>query len=460
MKKVIATLLAGLMLAGTVAGCSSQPSGNNPSKTDTESTGGNTGEEITLKLAIFKGGYGDSYWTPVQEAFQKEYPNVKFEVQLDEQIGDLVKTQLNAGNVPDFIYCASNNTSGLMQAMIKSKQLMDITDLFEGELKEKIIPGFTDSATLQPYGDGKVYAAPIYYSTNGLWYNKTLFEEANLKVPTTLDEFWALGEQLNSGELLGKKRSLFTWQGQNPGYMETPILTTLLNHAGEDAVNAAFNFEDGAWSKDAMKEGLAFLPKLYNYTAEGVTGMEFTACEALVKTGEALFVPCGNWIIGELEKIDGEVINGKDFEWGFAPVPVMDASKDKYIYSTVEEMYIPKDAKNADMAKKFLAFQYSDEAIKLNAEKTGGIPPVLGAAEKVKDTIIAKSGVSSYDAFSSFDQGYKAYMKGFATVDSNINPKKEFYSPVASVMDGSKSIDEWTKEADDRAAQLKDKIVK
>ena len=36
-----------------------------------------------------------------------------------------------------------------------------------------------------------------------------------------------------------------------------------------------------------------------------------------------------------------------------------------------EQVYIPSKAKNADLAKKFITFMYSDEAAKLFAEESG-----------------------------------------------------------------------------------------
>ena len=69
--------------------------------------------------------------------------------------------------------------------------------------------------------------------------------------------------------------------------------------------------------------------------------------------GSALFVPCGSWIVGEMADITGEEINGKPFAWGFAPVPAMDGTTDKYLMSSVEEVYIPAASENVDADKGF-----------------------------------------------------------------------------------------------------------
>lgn len=63
--------------------------------------------------------------------------------------------------------------------MLKEHAIADISDVFDDELKSKLVGGITENAAAQPYGDGKVYLAPIIYTPTGLWYNKDMFGEGN-----------------------------------------------------------------------------------------------------------------------------------------------------------------------------------------------------------------------------------------------------------------------------------------
>ena len=68
--------------------------------------------------------------------------------------------------------------------------LLDLKPYIENEtLKfdnyEDILKGFKEETTL----DGKIYGMPFNKSTEVIWYNKTLFDELGLKVPTNYDEF-------------------------------------------------------------------------------------------------------------------------------------------------------------------------------------------------------------------------------------------------------------------------------
>lgn len=470
-KKVISMTMAATMMAASLAGCSSEkPQESTTAKaTDattqaqtegdksTEATTQANGDPVTLKLAIFKGGYGDSFWTAVTDAYTKEHPNVTFNIDCDPSIGEKVNSSMLAGDIPDFIYCPSSNQSGLAQRLIKDQALADITDVFESEeLKGKILEGFLDTSLSQPYGDGKVYLAPLYYTANGLFYNKTLFEEENLTVPSTWDEFFAMGDDIKDKEIAGKKRAMFTYQGGNaPGYMETVIIPMLTNKLGVEGMNNCFSYVEGAWDNDAVREVFGIIQKLGDYCLEGTTGIDHTTSQSTVKNGSALFVPCGSWIVGEMADIEGEEINGKAFEWGYAPIPATSATDDKYLMSSVEEVYIPKDAANVDAAKDFLKFLYSETAIKLNAEKTGGIPPVVGATELTKDTL----DPLVLSTFQAFENGYKPYIGGFVTVDSEIIPKKTFYGHVNSIIDKKETVDDWIAACEELSDNVRDNIV-
>ena len=95
---------------------------------------------------------------------------------------------------------------------IKGNLIADITDVLSmtvpGESKkvsEKIAGGFTDNSLTNPYGDGKTYLAPMFYSPCGLFYNAGFLTEKGWDVPPTWDEMWELGDQAAAAQayLLG-----------------------------------------------------------------------------------------------------------------------------------------------------------------------------------------------------------------------------------------------------------------
>ena len=63
----------------------------------------------------------------------------------------------------------------------------------------------------------------------------------------------------------------------------------------------------------------------------------------------------------------GEMANStpSDYEWGVMGVPKWSADESQSVYTFTEQMWIPADAENMDLAKDFIRFMYSDTVVDL-----------------------------------------------------------------------------------------------
>ncbi|MHC1750202.1 MAG: carbohydrate ABC transporter substrate-binding protein [Cellulosilyticaceae bacterium] len=452
MKKLTALLLTGALASSVLAGCSGQKPAEEATASQTPATTSEAqpAEQQELNIAIFQGGYGRDYWDAVAAEFEKENPGVKVNIEANPEIGEIIRPKILSGNAPDFIYLPSTNNSGIATALIKDKGLADITDVFTDEIKAKMLPGFLESSAMQPYGDGKIYLAPLYYSATGLFYNQDFFDKNNLKAPTTWDEFFALGEK---GKELG--RPLLTYQGIHPGYMEAFLIPAMVSAAGNENFAKATNYEDGAWEQEGIKKAMNKVAEIASkgYLMDGTVALDHTQAQSQWLLGKAMFIPCGGWLEGEMKDAPRE----EGFKWGFTAAPAFNVNDDKYALAAVEEMYIPASAKNMDMAKKFLAYQYSDKAIALNAEKAKGIPPVKGAADILKPYVED----ATYATYTVFENGYMPAIARFASVeDSEVRPDKAMYEQLTAVMSGEMTGDAWSAYMEKLADSVRDKVVK
>ena len=101
-----------------------------------------------LNIAVFEGGYGSAYWDEIIKRFEDAYPGVTVNMQISPKIGDIIRPQIVAGNVPDFISMNDNDSTGLISSMVKEHALMDLSDVFEEggidddtPLKDQVIDG-------------------------------------------------------------------------------------------------------------------------------------------------------------------------------------------------------------------------------------------------------------------------------------------------------------------------------
>lgn len=73
-----------------------------------------------------------------------------------------------------------------MKELVEGGYLTDLTDEWENYyVPAGVNPNLADSMTF----DGKIYGAPFNVLYSGVYYNKAVFDEYNLEIPTTFEEF-------------------------------------------------------------------------------------------------------------------------------------------------------------------------------------------------------------------------------------------------------------------------------
>ena len=432
-KKVVSLVLAACMCTGLLAGCNLKDGekGDIPSKSE---------EKKELNIAIFEGGYGPDYWNEIVEKFEEKNPGVTVNMQISPKIGDIIRPQIVAGNVPDFISMNDNDQTGVITSLIKENGLTDLTDVFEGPgledetpLKDQVIEGVLDTAKCAPYGDGKIYLAPFNAGPMGLVYNKTLFEENGWELPVTWDDFFKLGDQAKE-----KKIALFTYAGIYPGYMESLLWPALASASGLENVKEIASYKEGSFQKPEVLKVLENIRKISEggYLMEGTASLNHTQSQTDMMMNKALFIANGNWMEGEMK----EAPRADGFEFGLCPAPVLKEGDTRYVMTSVEQFSIPKNAKNAELAKEFLRFLYTEESVKLFAEKANGIYALKNATEWSKG--IVTDGVYNmnqiYDEATSMVFGWDAMPEG-----CKVDITAPVFNVITDVMNGKMSAEDW-----------------
>ncbi len=425
MKKLLAILLVGLLV---LTGCSANK--------DNEDLSG------TLTIYGLAGGYGTAAWEAVVEEFEKLY-DIEVELVMEQNIGDILRPKVQADEAPDLVYLAVGSTDGFTDTMVAEKAITEISDLLEmtvpGEdvkVKDKVLPGFMDSNRVRPYDDGELYLTPHFYSPLGMFYNKGLFEEKNWEIPGTWEEMFALGDTAKEEGI-----ALFTYP--TTGYFDG-FFSSLLNVVvGPEHYNKLMNYDVEAWKDAKTKEAFEIVGKLAEYTHENTVaqanGEGFQKNQQLVMENEALFVPNGTWLPGEMDEAGAPRAEG--FEWALAPVPALETGGDRYSSTFTEEVYIPAGAKNVENAKAFLAFMYSDVAADLfyNKGDSPAVQPVVGSEN------IIPEGDANQVFYNIYADGVKSNTVGFASREAvpGFEISDILYETVNSVVNGDKTVDEW-----------------
>lgn len=445
-RKLMALALVSAMATSMLAGCGSGDDSGKDSGKDADKGS----EETVLKVAAFEGGNGTQIWEDIAKAFEESHDGVKVELEMSPELDKDLTKAIQNGDVPDVVYYNLGQPSGFTETMLKEEAIADISDVFDDELKDKMLDGILDGTDAQPYGDGKIYLAPIFYTPTGFWYNATLVGEGKqYEIPTTWDEFFALGEQAKKDG-----HALFTFP--TTGYFDATIYAMLAQAGGLDFYNDALKYDADTWTSEEGKKVLDTVAKLVgkDYTQEDTVSNAnadggFKINQQNVIDGKALFMPNGNWVIGEMAASTPE-----DYEWGMMGVPKWSEDESQSVYTFTEQMWVPADAPNMDLAKEFVKFMYSDEVVDIclnnkTTDKESGkesdtpvVVPVKGAADKLPDGVTK----DCYAAATADD--VVAVTGKWATTApiEGLDMAKAVYGPVESINTGDMTVDEWQKQ--------------
>ena len=438
MKKIIALLLT-LALALSLVACGGG---------ETAQGGNDTPKEVTIKVAAIETAYGSDVWKQVCEAFTAQ-TGIKVELTTDKNLEDVISGPMQNNEFPDVVHLATGRPAGLTEQLIKANGMHDLTKMLAttipGETAtpaDKIVGGFTETSITSPYGDGKTYLAPMFYSPCGLFYNAKLFEEKGWTVPTTWDEMWALGDKAKAENI-----ALFTYP--TTGYFDTFIPTLIASVGGTELWESISNYEEGVWDSAEGKQVLDVIAKLVTYvhpsTPAQANNQDFTKNQLMVMNNEALFMPNGTWITNEMREAEPNLKN--EFAWGMTALPGFDSNAAPYAYCWFEQAWIPAGAENIEAAEQFVAYLYSDKAAEIFAT-AGAIQPIVGVA----DGLDGENKVF----YSIYDNGAKACMGAFAAFGEipGVTVADTFFAPIDSLVAGTMTIDQYAELVKTNSAKM------
>ncbi|MFD3261675.1 extracellular solute-binding protein [Paenibacillus lentus] len=246
------------------------------------------------------------------DQYEAENPNIKIELDslnTDQQKLKL-KTQAASKEVPDITVV---NPAAQMKPFVEANLFAPLNDMLEvNGLKDTFQEGLLDWYSF----DGSIYALPDGNNIGVVYYNKELFEQADVEVPGTFEEMLEAVKALKSKGItplaIGEKD---TWTGS------FLFMNMLLRTNGPGFLNDVLEnkktFEDPAFIEavDAFQSLVAA-----GAFQEGATSFDYNAGENLFKTGKSAMYYMGSWATGGIEtsSVDGKVgvfkfptINGK-----------------------------------------------------------------------------------------------------------------------------------------------------
>lgn len=377
MKRIIALMLVLLLLTSVlVTGCSNEQKDKEQGNQQV-----NDGQEKKLTGEITFSTWGSLEEKKVNDdiiaLFEAKYPGTKVKLEyIPDEYTTKIDTMFLGKMAPDVIY-------GIVRYLApwaSQDLLMDLTDRFkespelldENKYSVELYEGFKY--------DGKNIATVNGADTMLLFYNKDLFDAANVPYPTdnwTYDDMLDAAKKLTIRDEKGKP----TQFGISVGFGNEPAGAFIYANGGEifDDVN---NPKKAVYNSPETVEALQFLSDLIHVYKVSPNEADSEILGGGFDTGKIAMIVDGVWGIVNRKNIE-------EFKWDITTVPSKDGIV-RRIPAQHAGYAISKTTKNPDLAWEFAKFMQSDEAQKLLA--ASGLITVINKDIAKSDDVINIKG--------------------------------------------------------------------
>lgn len=357
LRRTLAVAATAALTVGALAACA----------TDSGSNAG-PGSAEDLDAALEAGGKLTYWsWTPSGEAqvaaFEEAYPNVDVElVNAGTNTEEYTKLQnaIKAGSgAPDVVQV---EYYALPQFAL-SDALVDLSEYGLDSLEDDYSASTWGSVNV----DGKLVALPQDSGPMALFYNKAVFDQFGIAVPTTWDEYIAAAKQLHTAD----PTKYITADTGDPGFATSMIWQAGGRPFGIDGTDISVNLADegtqkwtGVWNQLVEGDLLSTTP---GWSDEWFKGLA---------DGSIATLPLGAWMPGVLESSVADAAG----DWRVAPMPTYDGTP-----VTSENggggQAVTKQSKNPALAAAFLRWLNNDPASIEVFLASGGFPSTTADLE-------------------------------------------------------------------------------
>lgn len=345
-----------LLLVVALVGCSSDKKSTSSTTPDKEDKG-NT-EKVSLTIGSWRTEDVAKY-EKVIALFNEQHPdiNIAFNPTKNTEYNTVLNTALQAGEGPD-IFHLRPYAAGLKLA--EAGYVEKITGL-------KGLDAYPEEALIASCDqEGNQYGVPINLSSTQFFYNKKIFKDNNLEIPTTWDEFIALNDKLL------EKGITPIAMGTKEGWLLS-LLHGIVGPAiyeGNDFYQAVLAGEKD-FTDPKFIESIQVMNDLKKYFPANSEGLGMDDIRTLFALGDAAMFPLGSWEIPVVLEMN------PDLDLGYFPIP--SKAGNKTVTTWVDGSFaINANSKHKDAAKLFLEFLTTKEFGELFVKEFSMISAIPG----------------------------------------------------------------------------------
>lgn len=274
------------------------------------------------------------------DKFEAENPDITVVQNNVPDSKNVLQTRMASGDMPDVFSAYPNESNFKLQA--DQGYMLDLTgQKFLENADSRVLDSVKISA--------KDYSLPISMNTVGVYYNKQIFDQLKIAVPTNYGELIAAAEKIKAA---GITPFAFSDKDAWTVGIEANIMT------GEEMGKAKAGqfFEDvkngtQSTAKSAEMSTVADrVLELRKYGASDAAATSYDQATSNFATGKAAMFINGIWAIPSVQKAN------PDIKFGMFPLPATKAEDTKVIYGIDAAVSISANTKHKEAALKFVEF--------------------------------------------------------------------------------------------------------
>lgn len=214
MKKTVQLLLSLALVLLALTACGGGDQGANAGESNGKANeSAAKDKQVVLTYAIWDSNQEKGLRTMADE-FEASNPGIKINIEVTgwSDYWTMLEAGATGGSLPDVFWMHSNE----IYRYASNQMLLDLTE--KANSSDKVDLSKFPEGLLKIYSlEGKQYAVPKDFDTIGLWYNKTMFDEAGLSYP---DESWTWDDLYDAAKALTKdgKYGILTPLHNQEGY--------------------------------------------------------------------------------------------------------------------------------------------------------------------------------------------------------------------------------------------------
>lgn len=336
-KKMLTLLMIIGMVFGSVTGCGKAGEDNAAAKEG----------KIEIKfLHKWPEEERMAYFQDIIDKYEDSNPNVKITMIAygDDAIKDKLRVMVGGSEMPDIFFSWS---SQFAKNFIDEGAALDLTSYYENDQEWK--DSFNQGMLKCGVFDGKYYGVPFDYVTKHFVYNKEVFEENNIEIPSTWDQLLAVCEKLKNTGI-----TPIAFGNQSP-WVACHYITTLNQKlVSEDTLQSNYSLDNTEFTDEGYQTALSMLSELRTegYINSDVNSATWEMSQSMVCEGKAAM------IYEELCNFEGVYQERMEDNWGYFPFPeIVGGFGDQgWITGAPDLFMVSSKSKVADQAVDFLKF--------------------------------------------------------------------------------------------------------